>query len=411
MAEKIYDQFLIPVTGNNFSGRSNYLKSLTGNNAENINTPKLIYIGEQPSNYISGIFPTVKNEIDLHSISKFDNAVLYSVKKLFTKYDFEKHFHKNPFTLSGGEQTILVILCNLLLYPEKLAIDTTIEQLSEEWRLPLFDAIQKGWFFNTKIYLADNRLTEYQLNNLSITTNNTELSSYNYIFQSPSLKRRLQAEAVAPSIEFEDLSFSYDKRQIVLDKIKFRLEPHTIYSLTGSNGSGKTTLAKILIGILKLKKGRIKVKDKAYEPFKYPGKLVGYSFQNPDEQFFSSTVEKEVLIPLKKETADYTERREIFLEMFGLQNVRECHPAELPFVMRKRISLAATLAIERPWYIFDEPTLGQDDSFVEFFIALLNDLTKEGKGIIVISHSKSFTEKLKGKNLNLKAGKINNYNQ
>ena len=88
-----------------------------------------------------------------------------------------------------------------------------------------------------------------------------------------------------------------------------------------------------------------------------------------------------------------------------------CHPAELPFVMRKRISLAATLAMDRPWYILDEPTLGQDESFVEFLIALLNDLAENGKGVIVISHSKSFTEKLRGKYLTLTAGQVNNTNK
>ena len=406
MTDIFHGQFLIPVTGNNFSGRSNYLKSLSENTSSKINAPNLIYIGEQPSNFISGIFPTVKNEIDLHSISKSDGAVLYSVKKLFSKYAFEKHFHKNPFTLSGGEQTILVVLCNLLLYPEKLAIDTTIEQLSEEWRVPLFDAIQNGRFFNTKIYLADNRLKEYQINNTGITVNNAETPVHNYIFEAPSFSRQLQSETVAPSIELEDLSFAYTKKDIVLDKINIHLEPHNIYNLTGSNGAGKTTLAKLLTGILKQKIGSIKVQDKVSDTFKYPGKIVGYSFQNPDEQLFSSTVEKEILIPLKKETTNYTQRREILLEIFGLQSVRKCHPAELPFVMRKRISLAATLASERPWYILDEPTLGQDDSFVDFLVILLNDLAEKGKGIIVISHSKSFTEKLKAKNLNLNAGKL-----
>lgn len=407
MIDKLHTQYLIPVAGNNFSGRSSYLKSLSENIPITENSPKNIYIGEQPGNYISGIFPTVKSEIDLHSISKFDNVALYSVKKLFTKYSFEKHFHKNPFTLSGGEQTILVVLCNLLLYPKKLAIDTTIEQLSEEWRLPLFEAFQKGRFFNTKIYLADNRLAEYQLNNLPVNINNNiESSSYKYTFQLPSLKQQLPVESVAQSIEFNDLSFSYDKRQVVLDGINFRLEPHTIYTLSGNNGAGKTTLSKILTGILKSKAGKIKVNNKEYIPYKNPGKLVGYSFQNPDEQFFSTSVENEILIPLKTEDLKYKERREMYLEMFGLKNIRKCHPAELPFVMRKRISLAATLATERPWYILDEPTLGQDDSFVDFLVSLLNHLKENGKGLIVISHSKSFTQKINGKKLNLSNGKL-----
>jgi len=410
MTENIPNQFLTPICGNNFSGRTNYLKSMIKNNSNNVNKPNFIYIGEQPSNFISGIFPTVRNEFDLHSLSA-GKDVLDVVKGLFTIYGFENHLDKNPFILSGGEQTILVVLCSLLLHPDSLAIDTTIEQLNAEWRLPLFEAIQQGGFLDTKVFLADNRLKEYQLNDLAMPTIKFEQTSHKYIFEEPILRRHIPSKDMSHSIELIDLTFAYSIGKKILDKVNVLLEPQNIYHLGGKNGAGKTTLAKLLTGILKLKSGKIKVDDKAYNAFKFPGNLVGYSFQNPDEQIFSSTVENEVLIHLKREPSEYTERREIYIEMFGLKSVRNCHPAELPFVMRKRISLAATLAMDRPWYILDEPTLGQDESFVEFLIALLNDLAENGKGVIVISHSKSFTEKLRGKYLTLTAGQVNNTNK
>ena len=400
MKESLQTTFLTTVAGNNFSGRSNHLKSLA-NQTENF-----LYIGEQPSNFITGIFPTVKSEINLHS-GNTPTEILNTVRNLFSEYNFEKHFNKNPFTLSGGEQTILVILSGLLLHPQKLAIDTTLEQLNEEWRIPLLTAIQQGRFYNSSVFLSDNRILEYNLNNSQIKVPVNQQPEHRYKFEKPVFNHQLKTKRNSQSIELIDLSFAYDKSEIILDKINIRFEPKSIYNLNGRNGAGKSTLAKLLTGILKLKKGKLLVEGKGYNAYKYPGQLVGYSFQNPDEQICSSTVENEVLISMINETADYSERRETFLEMFGLQSVRKCHPAELPFVMRKRISLAATLATDRPWYILDEPTLGQDDSFVEFLITLLNDLTARGKGIIIISHSKSFTEKLKGKNLTLSAGKIN----
>lgn len=108
----------------------------------------------------------------------------------------------------------------------------------------------------------------------------------------------------------------------------------------------------------------------------------------------------------KNESQEYKERRETFLEMFGLQNIRKEHPAEMPFTIRKRIALAATLALERSWYILDEPTLGQDNDFADFLLTLLLKLKDLGKGIIVISHSERFTENLDSKKLSLENHKL-----
>jgi energy-coupling factor transport system ATP-binding protein len=403
MSEIHNNSFLITVTGNNFSGRSSFLKSLLstteGNSRSNI------YIGEQPSNFISGIFPTVKSEIELHTAntSQETKANIYS---LFSTYNFEKHQLKNPFSLSGGEQAILVILSNLLLQPQKLAIDTTIEQLNKEWRTPLLDVIQNGSFQNSNIFLSDNRLIEYNLSNAANLFPEQQDIAYDLKFEKPQFDCQLQTKIDSKSIELSNLSFAYDKNEFILENINAYLEPCNIYHLKGANGAGKSTLAKIFTGILKTRDGQLLVNGSKYDVYKYPGTLVGYSFQNPDEQLFSSTVENEVLTPVKNEPAEYTQRREIFLKIFGLQNIRKCHPAELPFVVRKRIALAATLAMDRAWYILDEPTLGQDDSFVVFLVELLNFLASKGKGVILISHSESFIEKLNVKCLSLQGKKM-----
>jgi len=73
--------------------------------------------------------------------------------------------------------------------------------------------------------------------------------------------------------------------------------------------------------------------------------------------------------------------------MFGLKEFINEHPLDLPFTIRKRISIAATLAQDRPWYIFDEPTLGLDDNNVAGLAGIFKELARLGKGILIISHS------------------------
>ncbi|MEQ1625250.1 MAG: hypothetical protein ABL870_11200, partial [Sediminibacterium sp.] len=208
MKEPLQTNFITIVAGNNFSGRSNYLKSLS-NQAESF-----LFIGEQPSNFITGIFPTVKSEIDLHS-GNAPSEILNSVKNLFSEYNFEKHINKNPFTLSGGEQTILVILCGLLLNPDKIAIDSTLEQLNEEWRIPLLSAILKGQFHNSHVFLADNRLAEYKLSNSQNAVPFNSKTLHKYQFETPFFNHKLKTNSNSQSIELSDLSFAYDKREII----------------------------------------------------------------------------------------------------------------------------------------------------------------------------------------------------
>ena len=384
---------LTVITGKNFSGRSNYLKSIIGD------TENSIYIGEQPASTISGIFPTVESEIQLHSNSA-NQELLAEVQQLFNFYGFEKHYDKNPFTLSGGEQTILAILSTLLLQSKKLAIDTTLEQLNRAWREPLLKAIQNGGFKNTEVLLADNRTDEYKLNSFTEkVVNNTEENKF--VFSNPQLPLNFETTVQPQKIELSNIHFFYNKKHAIIKGLNLELTPSNIYHLKGSNGVGKTTLAKILTGILKIKSGTVLLNDKSYNPFTFPGQIVGYSFQNPDEQLFSSTIENEILSYRKNESTENTKRREDYLEMFGLQNIRKKHPAEMPFTIRKRISLASTLALDRAWYILDEPTLGQDSEFSSFLSQVLLELTKLGKGVIVISHSEKFVSKLNAKVLNL----------
>lgn len=386
------------VSGNNFSGKSKHLKSI-------IDLERGIFIGEQPSSSITGIFPTVQSEIKLHSAST-DVDVLNLVNSLFEQYDFQKNYEKNPFTLSGGEQAILALLSAILLQPKKLAIDCTLEQLNKTWRNPLLNAIQQGSFSKTDILLADNRIDEYGLTDISVVTPNNNSNEHQYEFEKPCVCEKLESAVTSTSIELSDIKFFYNKKQFIFQNLEAQLLPSGIYHLKGNNGAGKSTLAKILTGILKPQSGAILVNNARYNAYKYPGQLVGYSFQNPDEQLFSTTVENEVLQFQKNETSAYKERRETFLEMFGLQNIRKEHPAEMPFTIRKRIALAATLALDRSWYILDEPTLGQDNDFADFLLTLLFKLKDLGKGIVIISHSERFTENLDSKKLSLDNHKL-----
>ncbi len=389
------------IEGKNFSGRSNYLKKMCPINPDA--SKRGIYIGEIPGNYLSGVSPTVKEEIELFSQSTQVN-LKENIFNLLDQFGFEKLYSNNPFSLSGGEQVVLSVMIGLLLEPSSLAIDTATEQLNKEWAEPLLNLMRNN-LPSSRFYLADNRMNEYD-NQYCTITPVKDIQKYDHQFLNPVI-RNTKVESYPKEVVLNNIVFGYQRNLSVLKGIDITLSPGNLYFLRGANGAGKSTLAKILSGILKPQRGSITINKEKADLFKYPGGVFGYSFQNPDEQLFSRSVEEEVLRINKKNLGLDSETRELFLEMFGLNEIRTCHPAEMPFVMRKRIAIAATLAVDRQWYILDEPTIGQDSDFLDFLALLFNQLTKQGKGLVIISHSHRFIDRFNAKILNLENGILN----
>src|SRR3984893_13563278 len=55
-------------------------------------------------------------------------------------------------------------------------------------------------------------------------------------------KRAVALRDIVGTVEFEDVSFSYDGQKEVLRDVSFRAEPGTVTALVGSSGSGKSTM-------------------------------------------------------------------------------------------------------------------------------------------------------------------------
>jgi len=208
-------------------------------------------------------------------------------------------------------------------------------------------------------------------------------------------------------ITMSDLCHRYGRGPWVLDDLHLRLQPSTIVHLAGENGAGKSTLAKILVGATAPSAGCIYY-DSMINPWRRPGRFAAYHFQNPDTQLFRSSVRGELLAGARVRGRDAKRVDELVnsaMQVFGLAAVLNTHPLELPFSMRKRVAMAATVACGTPWLIMDEPTLGQDDEAADQIARYLRRLSAAGTGVIVISHSQSFVDQLPHQRVVLVQGK------
>lgn len=196
-------------------------------------------------------------------------------------------------------------------------------------------------------------------------------------------------------LRVENVSFTYSTGVRALENVHLFIESGEFVAIVGENGAGKTTLVKMFNGLLSPQEGRVTVGnwDAAGYSTAQLAARVGFLFQNPDEQLFEQTVQREVefgprnLGFSKKKIASSARTA---LKTVGLHEKAGQNPYDLEPFERKLLALAAALAMETPVLVLDEPSIGQDAAGRRRIGRILQDLHKMGRTILLISHDLDF---------------------
>ncbi|MHA1146334.1 MAG: energy-coupling factor ABC transporter ATP-binding protein [Candidatus Helarchaeota archaeon] len=215
-------------------------------------------------------------------------------------------------------------------------------------------------------------------------------------------------------ITVKDLNFKYSQRKnhaFKLENISFKIKKGEKFALSGPNGSGKTTILRLLVNLNKRDSGEIfingvELKKKTEWEIR---KKIGYLFQNPEDQIFSPTVREEVAFGPRNLGYSEDEVKDIVysslkaVEMLDyINNV----PVNLSFGQKKRVALAAILAMKPEILLLDEPFVNLDNHGVLSLLRILEKLRKEQDlTIIFTSHDYHFIESYADKILVLNSGK------
>jgi energy-coupling factor transport system ATP-binding protein len=391
---------VLAIDGPNFSGRTNFVRGLAGVEGTPDGSPA-VYVGPEVHAAISSLAATTRAEATQGVPWNRSDVGCRILSDIGMDYLFDK----NPMLLSGGEQACLAIATAAAFGAKHVAIDCTFEQLAGQLRARLLDHVRNA----TKdgaLFIVDNLFEDFgshQFNGVVMMRTYDEGPRMN-----SNWVRHRDFNVLTPEnpgrLFVQDLHFRYDNVP-VLRGIDCALDPGQIYFLEGPNGAGKTTLAKLLCGILRPDRGTVQIEGRQGTPWEYPGRDVGYHFQNPDLQLFTPSVERE--LEGNGRGLDRAEVVRILAILFGFTNdVLRSHPHDLPFVTRKRVAIAASLALRRPWIILDEPTLGQDENAVATIVQIVKGLASKGTGVIVISHSRQLKELLGGIGLRVDGGRL-----
>ncbi len=198
--------------------------------------------------------------------------------------------------------------------------------------------------------------------------------------------------------EVDKYGGKYGGKYTALNNVSFEVDKGQIVVISGENGSGKSVLMHIIAGLESPTKGSIKTASK-----------VGLVFQDADSQILGETPLEDVCfglanVGIKGKPAQ--EKANQSLKQVNLYNKRNSPSHFLSGGEKRRLAIAAILALGFETIILDEPYSNLDYAGVKEVNALVQQLHKEGKTLLILTHEIEKCLGLADRFIVLKAGNL-----
>ena len=186
------------------------------------------------------------------------------------------------------------------------------------------------------------------------------------------------------SIQMKDVCFSYTKYkgQPSLTIPEACFPAGTVIAVTGNNGAGKSTLVSVVGGLLKNKKGTVKLNGNIQSAKERL--FVSYMvMQEVNHQLFTDSVKEEIVLGVKN--PDEGALNAVLTKM-DIERLKDRHPMTLSGGQKQRVAIAAAVFCKKKILIFDEPTSGLDFFHMMQTAELIKTLKADDTYIFVITH-------------------------
>ena len=216
------------------------------------------------------------------------------------------------------------------------------------------------------------------------------------------------------ALQVQGLSYSYGEGRTVLSGIEFNVAHGERVAVVGPSGAGKSTLLMHLNGLLPdrlpgdSERASVVVSNLAVRKSSVAEvrRLIGFVFQDPDDQLFCPTVREDVgfgPLILKLPREEVFQRIAQSLEQVGLAGFENRSTLQLSTGERKRVCLAGVMACQPSVLVLDEPFANLDPRARRSLV----DILREFAGAQVIAtHDLDFVVELCDRVIILDDGEI-----
>jgi energy-coupling factor transporter ATPase len=219
-------------------------------------------------------------------------------------------------------------------------------------------------------------------------------------------------------IETKNLTYTYPGgTKPSISDVSIKVEKGEFVLITGPSGCGKTTLCRCFNGLIPHfyqgeLQGEIAVAgmDTTKHPTHAMAKSVGLVFQNPENQLFALSIEKDVAFGLENlgvPREEMGKRVEWALKLTSIYDLRDRSPHEVSGGQQQRVAIAAVLAMQPEIIVLDEPTSFLDPLSAEKIFDVIHELNKKlGITVVLVEHRLDLTAKYADHIIIMDEGKV-----
>jgi subfamily B ATP-binding cassette protein MsbA len=208
------------------------------------------------------------------------------------------------------------------------------------------------------------------------------------------LARARRAPAFKGKIEFERVSFGYDKEEPIIQDVSFAVEPGQVAAFVGPTGAGKTTIINLIARFYDPLSGRIKIDGTDIREFKLRSLRSQISFVLQDTLLFRAPIWQNIAYGRPESSraeimraAELANADEFIKEMpEGYDTMVGERGVTLSGGQRQRIAIARAMIRQTPILVLDEPTSGLDAQSELAVIDALDRLMKDKTSIVIAHH-------------------------
>ncbi len=327
---------------------------------------------------------------------------------------------RSPETLSGGEKRLVAIASVLSLDPPIMVFDEPLAHLdwkgAEKIREILLQLHKKG----TTLVVIEQRvgamhrdatrclvMEKGELLFDGLPGDAHPLLIDQHLIPHYPAKAERNERYGAALLEVQQISHTMEKQPVLKD-LSMEVREGEILAIVGPNGAGKTTLAKHFNDLLRPSRGNVLFMGKGLRR-QTPTEIarrIGIAFQNPNDQFFRTTVADELAVGWNLSEKSPPGWLETLQGLFQLQELLGESPYRLSEGQKKRVSIASVLVMNPKLLVLDEPTVGQDGLFLETLAELLLTLREKGFTIVLVTHDLEFAEAIASRWIVVHGGKL-----
>lgn len=181
-------------------------------------------------------------------------------------------------------------------------------------------------------------------------------------------------------------------KKVVLNNVSLDISQNEIVGFLGPNGSGKTTLFYIVAGLVKPTQGAVLLNNVRLNQLPMHRRAqMGITYLPQDSSIFRGlTTEQNIAAILELfEPSKVVRQHKLdqILEEFKLTHVRKQNALSLSGGERRRVEIARSVATNPKFILLDEPFAGVDPIAVADLKSIINNLKKQGVGILITDHN------------------------